>query len=338
MGISRRGFVVRLARFGAASIGAPVLMGCAAPPIARETPRLRRIGYLSGNARASVELLSEPFRQQLRELGYVEGRDLALDFRVADNAVDRLPALAAELVSIPVDVLVAEAAPAQLAARDATRTIPIVLVLATDPVGQGLIATLARPSGNITGVTTSSEAVSGKRIELLKEMVPGLRRVGVIWNANNAAMLRLVQATEQAGQALGLETVVFGVRDPDELDAAVATIAAGRLDGFVMLPGLSIIRDFRQVPDLAARHRLPQAYSDIEIAKAGGLVYISASFPAMHRKAARLVDRILKGARPADLPVEQPTEFDLVVNLAMAERLGLSVPDSILRRATELVR
>ena len=338
MGISRRGFVVRLARFGAASIGAPVLMGCAAPPIARETPRLRRIGYLSGNARASVELLSEPFRQQLRELGYVEGRDLALDFRVADNAVDRLPALAAELVSIPVDVLVAEAAPAQLAARDATRTIPIVLVLATDPVGQGLIATLARPSGNITGVTTSSEAVSGKRIELLKEMVPGLRRVGVIWNANNAAMLRLVQATEQAGQALGLETVVFGVRDPDELDAAVATIAAGRLDGFVMLPGLSIIRDFRQVPDLAARHRLPQAYSDIEIAKAGGLVYIGASFPAMHRKAARLVDRILKGARPADLPVEQPTEFDLVVNLAMAERLGLSVPDSILRRATELVR
>ena len=338
MGISRRGFVVRLARFGAASIAVPALAGCAAPPIARETPRLRRIGYLSGNARASVELLSAPFRQQLRELGYVEGRDIALDFRVADNAVDRLPALAAELVSIPVDVLVAEAAPAQLAARDATRTIPIVLVLATDPVGQGLIATLARPSGNITGVTTSSEAVSGKRIELLKEMVPGLRRVGVIWNANNAAMLRLVQETERAGRALGLETVVFGIREPDELDAAVATIAAQHLDGFVMLPGLSIIRDFHQVPELAAKHRLPQAYSDIEIAKAGGLMHLGANFAAMHRRAAGLVDKILKGARPADLPVEQPTEFDLVVNLAMAERLGLSVPDSILRRATELVR
>src|SRR3989442_6661731 len=198
MGISRRGFVVRLARFGAASIGAPVLMGCAAPPIARETPRLRRIGYLSGNARASVELLSEPFRQQLRELGYVEGRDIALDFRIADNAVDRLPGLAAELVAIPVAVLVAEAAPAQLAARDATSTIPTVLVLATDPVGQGLVATLGRPGGNITGVTTSSEAVSGKRIELLKEMVPGLRHVGVIWNANKAPMLPLGQETAPA--------------------------------------------------------------------------------------------------------------------------------------------
>ena len=169
-------------------------------------------------------------------------------------------------------------------------------------------------------------------------MVPGLRRVGVIWNANNAAMLRLVQETERAGRALGLETVVFGIREPDEVDAAVATIAAQHLDGFVMLPGLSIIRDFHQVPELAAKHRLPQAYSDIEIAKAGGLMHLGANFAAMHRRAAGLVDKILKGARPADLPVEQPTEFDLVVNLAMAERLGLPVPDSILRQATELVR
>jgi len=334
-GLSRRAFVQRMAGFGAATL----LTTCGGPLVTpTPPPKLRRIGYLSGNASASALNYAGPFRQQLRELGYLEGRDIVIEFRIAENVADRLPGMAAELVALPVDILIAEAQAAQLAARDATKSIPIVLTLGSDPVAAGLVTSLARPGGNITGVITASLQTSGKRVELLKETAPGLARIGIISNANIAAMRSVVQATEDAARTLRIETHAFNVHNAGELDAAVETMAREHLDGLVMLTGLSIIRDQRQVPDLAAKYRLPQMFADIEIVRAGGLMQFGANFAAIYRKAAFLVDKILKGANPGELPIEQPAEFDFIVNLAAAQRIGLTVPNSVLRQATEVIR
>ena len=336
--LSRRTFIQRVAGLGAATL----LTSCGGQLVAPSptpTPKLRRIGYLSGNVRASVEAFSEPFRQQLRELGYLEGRDLVIDFRIADNAMDRLPAMAAELIALPVDVIVAEAGPAQRAAKLATTTIPIVFTLSGDPVGAGLVASLARPGGNITGVSTGSVQGAAKRVELLKEAVPGLARVAILWNANQSPEQDVqVNATEQAARVLGLETKALGLRNPAETDAALDAIARQRPDGLLMLPTLSVIRDFGHVAEFAAKIRLPAIYSEVQVVRVGGLMHRSPDYAAGHRRAAVLVDKILKGAHPADLPVEEPTQFLFAVNLSAAQRIGLAIPDSVLRQATEVIR
>lgn len=335
-GLSRRVFVQRMAGLGAATL----LINCA-QPVANPspTPKLRRIGYLSGNATASAMNYAGPFRDKLRELGYVEGRNIdPIEFRIADGVAARLPAMAAELVALPVDVLIAEAQSAHLAARDATKSIPIVITLSADPIAAGLVTNLAEPGGNITGVTTASLELTGKRVELLKETVPGLARIGIIWNANISSMSAIVKATQEGARTLGVETEVFGVHNPVELDAAIETMARQKLDGLVMLTGLSIIRDRVQVPDIAAKFRLPQIFSDIEIARAGGLMHFGANYASMYREAAILVDKIFSGANPGDLPIAHPTQFDFVVNLQMAGRLGLTIPDSIKRQATEVIK
>jgi len=328
---SRRMFIAQAAAFGAIT----VLEGCAS---GGTESRIRTIGYLSGNARASVEALSAPFRQQLAALGYIEGGNIVIEFRIAENVVDRLPAMAAELVALPADVILAEAIPAQLAAKQATATIPIVFVLSTDPVGQGLVASLARPGRNITGVSTASEAITAKQLEILKETIPAMARVVVLWNANNVAMAALLRVIEATAQTLGVAVETIGVHGPDELDAALERIRAGRFDALLMLPALSVVRAPDHVPEFANKIGLPQMFSDMQFARAGGLMHFGVNFAALHRRAADYVDKILKGASPADLPVEQPTQFDLIVNVSTARRLGLMIPNSVLRRATELLQ
>ncbi len=333
-GLSRRAFVQQMAGLGAVTfLGA--CDGQLVTPSPTPTPKLWQIGYLSGNA--SAYNYAGPFRERLRELGYVEGRDIEIVFRVADNDATPLPGMAAELVALPVDVLIAEAREAQLAARDATKSIPIVFTLTSDPVAAGLVKSLSRPGGNITGVITASLQTAPKRVELLKETVPGLARLGIVWNANIAAMRTVVQATEDAARILRMETRAFGAHNAGELDAAVETMAREHFDGLVMLTGLSIVRDHRQVPDLAATYRLPQMFADIEIVRAGGLMQFGANFATIYGKAAFLVDKILRGANPGELPVEQPTEYDFIVNLTMARRLGLTIPTSVIRQATEVI-
>lgn len=334
-GVSRRAFIQQISGLGALTLlGACDSQGVRPSP----TPKLRRIGYLSGLASSAAMNFAGPLRKQLRDLGYVEGRDIVIEFRIAESVNDRLPAMAAELVTLPVDVLIAEANPAQNAAKAATKTIPIVLTLSADPVASGLVTSLARPGGNITGLTTASPQLTGKRVELLKETVPALARIGIIWNANIPSMRTLtVQATEDGARTLGVETQVFDVHNPGELDAAVESMARQKLDGLVMLTGGSIIRDPAQVPDIAAKYRLPQMFSDIEIARAGGLMHFGANYAAIYRRAALMVDKILKGANPADMPIEQPTQLDFIVNLTMARRLGLTIPGSVIAQATEVI-
>ena len=320
-----------------AGVGAS-LLACAAPADTSSQRRLRRIGYLSGNVQKSVEEFSAPFLQKLRDLGYVEGRDVEVLFRIANQEMDRLPAMAAELVALPVDVIVAEAGPAQRVAKSATTTIPIVFTLAADPVGSGLVASLSRPGGNITGVTTGNVEGAAKRVELLNETVPRLARVALLWNANQSDQDVQVSATEKAARVLGIETQVVGLHNPAETDAELDAITLKRPDGLLMLPTLSVIRDFSHVPEFAAKIQLPAVYSEVQIVRAGGLMHRSPDYADGHRRAAVLVDKILKGAHPADLPVEQPTQFLFAVNLAAARRIGLTVPDSVLAQATEVIR
>jgi putative ABC transport system substrate-binding protein len=280
-----------------------------------------------------------PFLDELHELGYVQDRDFVVVFKIAESDASRLPAMAAELVALPVDVLIAEANSAQLVARDATKSIPIVLTLASDPVAAGLVKSLSNQGGNITGVRTLSTALTGKRVQYLKEAVPNLARIGIIWNANMPSMrTTTLKATQDAAQTLGVAADVFDTHDPAELDANVEEMVRRHLDGLVMLTGLSIVRDERQVSDLAAKYRLPSMFSDVEIVRAGGLMYFGSNYKVMYQKAARLVDKILHGADPGGLSIEQPTDFGFIVNLGAAERIGLPIPNSLLVQATEVIR
>jgi putative ABC transport system substrate-binding protein len=334
--MNRRAFLRSAVGVWAATAGVSVIGGCA--PESPRVTALRRIGYLSGNTQASVDTYSPPFKDRLRELLYVEGRDISIVYRVADNVnvAERLAGYAPELVSMPVDVLLAEAGPAQTAAKKATTTIPIVFVLSSDPVGQGLVASMAHPGGNITGVKTASYAA--KQVELLKEIVPSLARLAVIGNATNLALTNsLLAAAEAAARSLGVTVVAFLVPNRDELDAALEQIAVQRFDALLVLPALSLVRTNDQIPAFANKIGLPQMYSDVVFARAGGLMHLGASFAAQHRRAAEYVDKILNGARPADLPIDEPPEFDLIPNLAAAQKLGLTIPDSVQRRATETI-
>lgn len=334
--LSRRAFVQ-----GIGGLGAATVLAICSGQIVKPSPsaRVRRIGYLSGNIQTSVDEFSAPFLQQLRDLGYFDRRELSVEFRVANNQMERLDAMVAELIAIPVDVIIAEAGPALAAAARSTRTIPIVFTLGTDPVGSGFVASLARPGGNITGVKTGSLHVAAKRVEVLKETIPGLKRIAILWNANQPGMGLQVSATEQAAHALDIETSAQGVHNPTETDVALDAIARQRPDALLMLPTLSVVRaDFHQVPDFVAKIRLPAIYSEVQIVKSGGLMHRSPDYADGHRRAAVMVDRILNGAYPRDIPVQEPTQFLFAVNPRAAQRIGLRIPDSVLSQATEVVR
>jgi ABC-type uncharacterized transport system substrate-binding protein len=333
--LSRRTFVSHLAGLGAVTLLGSCDQRAVAPS---PTPRFRTIGYLSGSTKLQVDVFSPPFLQKLWDLGYVDGRDLTVVFRIADNDLQRLDVMAAELVALPVDVILADAGGARDAAKAATKTIPIVFTLAADPVGEGAVASISRPGGNITGVTTDSLQVAAKRVEALKETVPSLRRLVILWNANNRQMPAQVDATERAARALGIETQAVGLHTTVETDAALDTIAQQRPDALLMLPTLSVVRSVHQVPDFVARIKLPAIYSEVDVVRAGGLMQRSPDYADGHRRAAVMVDQILRGANPGEIPVQQPKEFLFSINLSAARSIGLTIPDNVKRQATEVIQ
>ncbi len=285
----------------------------ASPLAVRAQPagKVYRVGFL-GNSTAALEAnLVGPFREGLRDLGYVEGRNVQIEYRWADGKYERFPELVAELVALKVDVIVTAGTPAALAVKRATVTIPLVMVAVGDPVGTGLVASLARPGGSMTGLTSIAPDLEGKRLELLREAVPKLSRVSVLWNPANP----------------------FHVLDP-----AFDAIVKERPGAFIVLADRIFLHNRSRIVDFAARQRLPAVYAYRELVEAGGLMSFGPNYADMHRRAATFVDKILKGARPADLPVEQPTKFELLINLKTAKALGLVISPSLLARADEVTR
>jgi putative tryptophan/tyrosine transport system substrate-binding protein len=314
-----------------------LILSLLAAPLAAEAQqaaKVSRIGVLSNNS--SFHYL-EHFRQGLRDLGYVEGQNIVVEYHFAEWQDERLTALAAELVQLPVDVLVTLAASATRVARQATTTIPIVFIIVNDPVGQGFVASLARPGGNVTGLSTLSSELSGKRLELLQEAVPGLRRVAMLWNAANPGMALQFREAQATAQVLGLELHSLEVRGPDECDRAVAAALEAHAEGLVVLAGTPV-RYLTQIVDFAATHRLPAIYAEPELVKAGGLMSYGPNYREIARRAPVYVDKILKGAKPACLPVEQAMRFDFVINLKTAQALGMTMPPSLLLLADEVIQ
>jgi len=302
---------------------------------AQQAGKVPRIGVLSAGSLAG-DIHLEAFREGLRDLGYVEGRNITLEYRFAEGYADRLPALVAELVRLPVDVLVVNGTVAIRPAQHATTTIPIVMV-AADPVGAGLVASLARPGGNSTGLSIMVPGFSGKRLEILKEAVPTLSRVAALWH-RDAPMGFYVTETQAAAQALGLQLQALEVRSPNEFDQAFAAMTSEHADALVMIPSGLFFSHRRQLAALAVQHRLPAIFMEREFVDAGGLMAYGPSLSDLSRRAATYVDKILKGAKPADLPIEQPMKFELVINLKTAKALGLTVPPSLLFQANEVIR
>jgi len=329
--VKRREFITLL---GGSAVGWP-LAGSA-----QTQPKIPRVGYAFFGTPTSTKPVVELFRQALRELGYVEGQTILLELRWAEGRVERTPELVAELVGLKVDVLVAPSNNTALAAKNATQTIPIVM-MANDPVGFGLIGSLSRPGGNVTGVSFYYEAITEKRLELLKEMVPGLARVGVLRNpmlpGTPISLKEFAKETEVAAQRLGVALEALEVRGPEDFEAAFATAKQRNAQALIDNEGTLTLVHRSRITALAASNRLPVMYGFREFPDAGGLMSYGVSIPAVNGRVASFVDRILKGAKPADLPVEQTTKFELVINVKVAKALGLTVPPLLLTFADELI-
>ncbi len=317
-------------------------LGLLAAPLvaeAQQAGKVHRIGILSpAYPPSGPSPLFEAFRQGLRELGYVEGQNIAIEWRFAEGRNDRLRALAADLVRLKVDLIFTINSPAAEAAKNATSTMPIVFVRAGDPIAGGLVASLARPGGNLTGLTSVAAEMSGKRLALLKEALPRLSRVAVLWNSPSKGAELVFKEVEAAGLRLGVQIQDVGVRSPNELQSAFEAATKRRAGGLLVIDDLVIASHRTRILDLAAKHRLPVVSIYREFAEAGGLMAYGPSLSDTYRRAATYVDKILKGAKPADLPVEQPTKFELVVNLRTAKALGLAIPQSVLIRADEVIQ
>jgi putative ABC transport system substrate-binding protein len=305
---------------------------------AQQPAKVPRIGFLTTPSPTAAAYYLEAFREGLRELGYVEGKTIAIEYRFAEGRPERLPALAAELVRLKVDVIVTGGPPAPEDAKQATSTIPIVFAVAGDPVGEGLVASLARPGGNITGLASIAAEVVGKQLELLKEVVPKISRVAVLLNPSHSAHPLMARQAEGAARALGMQLHILQAGSPAEIDAAFAAMRSQGVGGVLVLRGSLFLAQRAQIAALAAKSRLPAVYGTREEAEAGGLMAYGASLPLLYRRAATYVDKILKGAKPADLPVEQPTKFELIINLKTAKALGLTIPPSLRQRADELIQ
>jgi putative tryptophan/tyrosine transport system substrate-binding protein len=302
---------------------------------AQPPAKVARIGYLAQTARAP---LVEAFQQGLRELGYREGQNLAIEIRAAEGMPERLPALAAELVQRHADVIVAFPTNAVRAAQQATTVIPIVIAGADDPVRTGLVASLARPGGNTTGVSNFGPDLSGKRLELLKEAVPTLARIAVLWNAADRGMTLRFEQMQVAALALGQTVSPLGVHEATQVESALAAMTQERPDALFVITDVLTARHWGRIVEFAATHQLPTLFEYREPVVAGGLIAYGPSQADLHRRAAYYVDRILKGAKPADLPVEQPMRIELVINLKTAEALGLTIPPAVLFQADEVIR
>ena len=312
-----------------------VLLSVAFPAMAQQPARIFRVGFLSGSGETSAV---EGTRQGLRSLGYIEGKNIVIEFRSAEGKLERAPDLVAELLRLKVDVLVSTSLTLIRAAKQATKTIPIVMLSNADPVAAGLVDSLAHPGGNITGLSTLDRELSGKRLELLKEAVPGISRVGVLW-VNSPGPLISFKEYEAAARALKLSLQSLEVRGPTpDLEGALQAAAKGRVSALVTIGNSLINRYLKQIPELAIKNRLPSMYQGSDWVEAGGLMSYSANDAANARRAAYYVDRILKGAKPSDLPVEQPTKFEFVINLKTAKQIGVTVPQSVLFRADRVIK
>jgi len=314
-----------------------------AVPLAAEAQpagKVPRVGYLSpGSSSDPVRLRRfEAFRQGLRELGYVEGQNIVLEPRWAEGQYARYPALAADLVRLKVGVIVVVGGTGTKAAKEVTRTVPIVMSLVVDPVGSGLIPSLAHPGGNVTGTSIMAPDLVGKQLELLMEVVPKISRVAVLWNPDNPGGVPQLRQTEAAARALGVRLQTLEARGPHELDSAFAAMTRERAGALVILNDAILgVNLSKQIAELAAKSRLPAVHGEPEYAQAGGLMVYGANRLDLERRAATFVDKILKGAKPADLPIEQPTKFELVINLKTAKALGLTIPPSLLLQADHVI-
>jgi len=307
---------------------------------AQQAGRVYRVGILRATAPLPMDQGTDPtLRNALRELGYVEGQNLTVEGRYADGKLDRLPVLARELVQLRVDVIVAIGSAAIRAAKEATTTIPIVMYGGFDPVAAGFVASLARPGGNVTGVVMGpGSSLTGKRLELLREAVPGLSRVALLWNPDIRGAVLDYKETETAARSQHLELQSVEVSRSEDLDRAFSAMTNQRAQAFILPPNPVAITNQGQVASFARKHRLPSMYAQREYVHAGGLMSYGPSTVEMNRRAATYVYKILKGAKPADLPVEQPTKFELVVNLKTAKVLGLTIPQALIQRADEVIQ
>jgi putative ABC transport system substrate-binding protein len=313
-------------------------LALSSPAEAQQPKKIPLVGFLVPGSLSSYSARIEAFRQGLRKLGYVEGQNIIIEYRYTEGKSDRLPVLASELVQLKVDVIVTGTTPAIQAAKNTTSTIPIVMAEVADPVAVGFVASFARPGGNITGLTTLSPDLDGKRLELLKEILPNVTRVAFIWDSANSANRIRFKGVQSAAQALAITLQSLEVRNPTELASAFEAAIRER-PGALVVPNPTVLTYGRQIADFAAKNRLPLVYDTREHAeKAGGLMAYGPNFADLLRRAATYVDKILKGTKPADLPVEQPTKFEFVVNLKTAKQIGLMVPPNVLARADRVIK
>jgi putative ABC transport system substrate-binding protein len=306
--------------------------------VGAQPTKIPRIGLLGGGSASANAGRIEGFRQGLRELGYVEGKNVVIEYRWAEGKLDRLPALAAELVRLKVDIIVSAGPTVTRVAKETTVTIPIVMGFDDDPVGSGFVASLARPGGNITGLSTLSPELSGKQLELLREINPRLSRVAVVGSSSHPGTAQSLKEIELAAGAFKVQLQYLDVLDPKDIETAFGAASKGRADAVLVLTSVVTNSHRKQIVELAVKNRLPAIYYTAEWVEAGGLMTYGASFTDLFRRAAVYVDKILKGRTPADLPVEQPMKFEFIINLKAAKQIGLTIPPNVLARADKVIR
>jgi putative ABC transport system substrate-binding protein len=317
-----------------------LLGGAAVWPLAaraQQQRRIPRVGFLGNSTAALEENLVQPFRDGLRELGYLEGHNILIEYRWAEGNYEQFPYLIAELIALKVDLFVTAGTPAAVAVKKAATAIPLVMVAVGDPVGTGLVASFARPGGNSTGLTSLAPELEGKRLELLREVLPKVSHIAVLWNPANAYMITTQKEVQAAAAVLGIKVLSLAVQTMQEIDAALATIRTEQPDALNVLADRLFLHERARIMDFAAHHQLPGVHAYRELVLAGGLMSYGPSYAHMHRQAASYVDKILKGAKPADLPVQAPTKFELVINLKTAKALNIELPPTLLVRADEVI-
>jgi len=324
---------------GLVAVAALLLVAAPLAVDAQLAAKMPRIGLLSLNSQESSRSTVDAFRKGLRERGWVDGQNIVIEVRYADGMIDRLPAFVAELIRLKVDIIVTTSSATTEAAKDATRTIPIVMAVSADALGEGFVTSLAHPTGNITGLTfLTGPEIAGKQLELLKAVAPAASHIAVLANPTNRAHASLTRELQVAARTFGVQLQVVDARSPDQLNAAFAAMTTGRAEALVVLTDAMFFGQRRGIVDLSAASRLPAMYHQREFVDAGGLISYGASIPDMSHRAAAQVDKILKGAKPGDIPVERPTKFELVINLKTAKALGLAIPPALVQRADEVVQ
>ncbi|HEU4343790.1 MAG TPA: ABC transporter substrate-binding protein [Candidatus Binatia bacterium] len=315
-----------------------VLFALCVPAEAQQTKKVPRVGFL-GNSTAALEAnLIGPFREGLRDLGYVEGQNIIIEYRWAEGKYERFPNLIAELIALNVDVIVTAGTPASLAVKKATTSIPLVMIAVGDPVGTGLITSIAHPGGNVTGLTSIAADLEGKRLELLREVIPALSHVAVLWNPVSPFQVVAEKELQAAARVLRMKVLSLGVKTQEQFDDAFATIRKERPGALNVLADRLFLHNRGPIMDFALQNRLPGVHAYVELVEAGGLMSYGPSYADMHRRAASYVDKIFKGRKPAELPVEQPAKFELVVNLKTAKQLGVIIPATVLARADKVIK